>query len=532
MTEITSRLSTALADRYKIERHLGEGGMLPYLGMRSLFAGLIVSVGLGACLSSNRTEANDPNTLTIDYGGDAYLLGPAGDDTPKFLVFLPLARWDNSCRTGEHVGLAERWEYTPDRRRWTFHLRPNLRWHDGVPVTARDIEFSINLWKHPDVLWYGAAPVDSVDVIDDYTVTLFSRRPLTYSDLDWDVYYPKHLLEDLDPKGFFTWDFWTRPVGNGPYRYVRHDPETHIEFEANPDYYEGEPPIERVVITLAEVPGMLRLLAGETDLGGGDPLDAARFVQNDEFNVYYGGWGTPIRLVWNVRHAFFRDKEIRQALTMAIDRRALLRVVGLPDEIPISDGTYSSCHFERRDLPPAWPYDPAAAQSILDGAGWRDTDGDGIRDRNGQPFRFFTLVSPRWERAAIFAQDQLSRVGIRMEVQMLANSIVSERFGAGDFEAAIPRLSRLDFRFGQPDSPNGYTNVRVQELVARILETLDREILDRQYRELAEIFYDEIPGTFLHPRLRAMVARRWIRGLDGSMVGFPRVERLWIERDH
>lgn len=497
--------------------------------MRPLLLALVACTSLGACSSGNRTDAAESNTLRIDYGGGEYLLGPASDDNPKFLVFLPMARWDNPCKTGEHTGLAERWEYTPDRLHWTFYLRRDLRWHDGVPVTARDIEFTINLWKHPDVLWYGAGPVESIEVIDDYTMRIDYSQPGTLENLDWGVYYPKHLLEDLDPKEFFEWEFWTRPVGNGPYRYVRHDRETHIEFESNPDYYEGKPPIERLMIALADVPGMVRLLAGEVDLAVVYPYDATRFAGNPDFNVYYGGWGTPIRLIWNVRHELFRDKEIRQALTMAIDRRELARVLGHPDEKLISDGVYSSCQFQQRDLPPAWPHDPERARSVLEAEGWHDADGDGILDRDGKAFQFNTIVDPRWQRAAVFAQDQLRRIGVRMEVQVMDAGVVVEQFGAGNFEAAIPRGPNLDAAIGRRGSPTGYSNVRVQELWDQVQGEIDREARDRMYGELSEFYYDELPGTFLHPRLSAMVARRRVRGLGSSPIEFPLVDRLWIE---
>jgi len=272
--------------------------------------------------------------------------------------------------------------------------------------------------------------------------------------------------------------------------------------------------------------------SGETDWGEADPLDAAPFIEDEDFNVYYGGMLAPVRIVWNVRNPLFSDREIRQALTMAIDRRALAQALALPEDTPITDGTYSSCQFVRREIPPAWPYDTLAARRILVAAGWRDTDGDGVLDRDGQRFQFLTIVSPRRERAGIFVQNQLARIGVQMEVQMLAYNAVWERFDAGDFAAIIPRLPELDFKIGQPEAPNGYRNARVQELWTGIQEALENEALDRMIGELSDIYYDEIPGTFLHPRLRAQVARRWLRGIDASMAGFPRVERLWIERDN
>jgi ABC-type transport system substrate-binding protein len=109
--------------------------------VRTRFAVPKVVATLAACSPGARSDVDDSNTLTIDFSGDEYLLGPGWDDSAKFLVFLPLARWDDACKGGEHQGLAERWEYTPDRRQWTIYLRRNVRWHDGVQVTARDIEF-------------------------------------------------------------------------------------------------------------------------------------------------------------------------------------------------------------------------------------------------------------------------------------------------------------------------------------------------------------------------------------------------------
>jgi len=400
-------------------------------------------------------------------------------------------------------------------------------------VTAHDIEFNIKLWRHPDLAWYGGGPIDSVHVIDDHTLTLFLRSPGTTWMLTWDVYYPKHLLEDLDPKEFFEWDFWTHPVGNGPYRYVRHDPETHIEFAANADYYEGEPPIERVVITLGSgESNVVNLLGGAVDIVEMSPRDAEPFVQDDRFAVYYGNnFTVPVRLVWNVRHPFFEDKAIRQALTLAIDRRTLAGALGFPEDIPITDGTYSGCQLERGDVRPPWPYDPDAAGDMLDAAGWRDTDGDGVRERNGVPFRFETMVVGRHEQAAVFVQDQLRQVGVRMDVRVLESGVVFQRFKTGDFEAAIPRLPWLDRRLSEPNSPNGYDNARAQEIVRSMWVTDDGEELEQLYRELTDIYHEEIPGTYLYPRLRATVARPWIRGLDTTPSWLSAVHRLSIERE-
>jgi ABC-type transport system substrate-binding protein len=152
--------------------------------------------------------------MTVFYAdGDEWMMGPV-DLIPKLLMFLPLV--DVRDEPKGKWGLAERWEHSPDYREWIIHLRRNVRWHDGTPVTAHDIKFTIDLWQHPDVLYYAGANYGSITVLDDYTFKAIFTNP-SDSLLDgWDVYYPKHLLENLDPKelaGTFTtqsiyWKTW------------------------------------------------------------------------------------------------------------------------------------------------------------------------------------------------------------------------------------------------------------------------------------------------------------------------------------
>jgi peptide/nickel transport system substrate-binding protein len=321
-------------------------------------------------------------------------------------------------------------------------------------------------------------------------------------------------------------------VGNGPYRYVRHDPETMMEFRANPDYYLGKPSIERVVMKNGGSSPIHELLSGNVDIAWMDSLIAEKVAaRDDRFRVYYRLAMGPIRIVWNVRNLLFRDKMIRRALTMAIDRRSLLGIFNLPADLPITEGPYTSCMYERRQLKAPWPHDPDEAKRILEDTGWRDENGDGIRERNGRPFHFVAIVAPRWEKAAVFVQDQLLRIGIKMEVQMLSSwGLMEQRFAAGDFDAAIPRLPNTDQRIGE-FSQNGYKNSRVIELMGALKETVDLDASHRIYAELSEIFHDEIPGTFLFPRSSCRVAHRRIRGFARLSMNFLGMERLWIEEE-
>jgi peptide/nickel transport system substrate-binding protein len=404
-------------------------------------------------------------------------------------------------------------------------------------VTAHDIAFSIALWRHPDVQWYGAAAVDSAHAVDDHTVVFFYRRPGTTADLTWDVYYPKHLLEDLDPARFFEWEFWTRPIGNGPYRYVRHDPGTHFELAANPDYYRGEPAIQRVRIRLgSDESHRLNLLAGRVDITRLTSGTAERFLRDDRFAVYYDRTSfAPIRLAWNVRHPLFAEKAIRQALTFGIDRRELAAALGIVEAAPVTDGILSGCLAERGELRSPRPYDPARAERILEAAGWRDSDAAAVRDKEGVPFRFETIVPVNQEPAAVLVQQQLRRIGVAMELRVMEPTIVNRRFNAGEFEAAVPTLARFDrwIALPHPSSDartpgNGYDNSRARELWETVARTDSVDELLRVQRELSAIYHEEIPGTFLYARIHATVARSRVHGLDvtPNWLAFP--DRLSI----
>ena len=144
-------------------------------------------------------EAAPTEAITILVPAEERVLGPAWDDTPKFLMFLPLVNYERGSYCGEPTpALAERWEHSPDYRTWTVWLRENVRWHDGVPVTADDIKFTVDLLKHPDVLNYNAFTVDSVAVLDERTAKIFLMRPGRWPLKAWATFYP-HPAGDPKP---------------------------------------------------------------------------------------------------------------------------------------------------------------------------------------------------------------------------------------------------------------------------------------------------------------------------------------------
>ena len=484
-------------------------------------------------------SADHDSTLTVLY--------PLGDErnvlrrvAPASLVFLPLVSRNEE---GELEGrLARRWEHSPDYGIWTIHLRTDVRWHDGEPVSAHDIKFTLDLLKHPDVL-HVLPGAYSVTVLDDstYTITYQAKAVGTPVIEEGQKYYPKHLLEELDPKEFFRWEFWTHPVGNGPYRYVRHVPATMMEFEANPDYYRGKPRIERVVLKFGS-PSLPELLSGEVDVHYYlNRMDLLKLAGDPRFQAYqYTAGVDETAIYWNQRHPPFRDRNIRRALTLAIDRHELIQVLNYPEDTPIFDVIFTEQQIRRGELPPPLPYDPEEANYLLDEAGWRDVDGDGIRERHGTPFLFSTLIarSAAWggtlgEAAAVYLQEQLHQVGIQMDILILDPPAARARFEAGEFEAAIWTNDRRHLDLYSEGSPFGYGNPTVIDLLKKIQASMNPHEIDRLYRELWPIFQAELPITGLYPLVYTTVAHRRVQGLSTPYRAQPLhyMEHLWIEEE-
>ena len=446
-----------------------------------------------------------------------------------FLMFLPLAT------TGERGDLvpclAQSWEHSSGYREWTYHIRPHVRWHDGVAVTAHDVKFTLDLLGHPAVHEY---VFDSVTVLDDATVRI--RGGHGYQDDI--VYYPKHLLEHLNPKQFWEWDFWTHPVGNGPFRFVRYVPETMIEFEANPDYFRGKPKVNRVILKFSGKAGLTELLSGNADIvPDAEPAQIPQVARDPRYRVYHHAGPGALAIYWKCDYPLFSDARVRRALTLAIDRRELLRLLNLPIDLPITDGVFTARQFRRRKLPEPLPYDPRQARALLDAAGWRDRPGSGVREREGRPFRFTASVPDHsgYDRLAVYVQAMLRRVGVHMDIRVLDGAVMWTRLDGGDFVAAFmahqPGPHEAQKRYFGRDNPTGYRNPEAIRLIDRAVATADPDELDRIYSALTEIFRADLPVTRLLPGTRTCFAHRRVRGLSTPFRAEPDtyMEELWLE---
>jgi peptide/nickel transport system substrate-binding protein len=426
-------------------------------------------------------------------------------------MFIPLCDKDEEGRWREPL-LLERWEHSNDYTEWTFYLRKDVKWHDGKPVTAHDVKFTLDLITDPNVLIQHRL-FEEITVIDNFTCRIRSNRPFDVLELyTWYGICPRHLLEGLAPEKFYSWEFWNRPVGDGPYRYVRRVPKTMVELEANPDYYGGKPKeIERVVFKLGKNP-LIELMSGNVDAVINLPaLEAVKIAKDSRFNMYHGfEYWRVFAIVWNQHIDLFRNPAVRRALTLAINRRELHGVLNLPETTPIFDVPITKGQFHRGELPEPLPYDPEQAKRLLEETGWFEVRKDGVRENNGREFRFSLLVRAEQTLGAVYIQDQFRKVGIRMEIVTLAESVLKARWKSGEFDAILSDTSTTQkgwYLFA------GYDNPEFEQLLETVYWAPSLDERDIAVRKLWPIYRTDMPFTFLSPYVTFNIVHRRIRGL-------------------
>ncbi len=363
-----------------------------------------------------------------------------------------LFQYDPALRLVPRVAESARW--SADRTEVEIRLRDGVRWHDGKPVTADDVVFTVERARDPAVENRTFADLfrdlESIDAPDPRTVRArFHAASPGSLEAFLVPLLPRHIAEaDRD---LLAGTFVQHPVGCGPFRFVAYRPGEAIELEANDDYWDGRPSIDRLVFRIYPdaATSYQALLNGELDVlsvpaalweEARSSADAARFTAFSFTTLSV--WP----LVWNQAPStpYFHDPRVRQALIYALDRESFARTVARGLARPGVTTFHPDTVWADPDLQPR-PYDPHRAAELLDEAGWVDSDGDGTRDRGGIPFRF-TLLLPvgsmqLTRQIAEWEQQSWATLGVRAEIRQLEWQAFRELRNSGKFDAASYSLS-------------------------------------------------------------------------------------------
>jgi peptide/nickel transport system substrate-binding protein len=463
----------------------------------------------------------------------------------RFMLFTPLVRLDDEMNYQPY--LAESASISDDGLTLTFVLRDGMAWHDGTPVTADDVVWSVKTYMDPGLAYANAQYfqfIDRVEKFDERTVVFHFNA--AHSDaladfLEWEP-MPKHLLEGVGVANMRSAAFNRNPVGSGPFRFVSWTPNQQVVFEANPDFALGRPRLDRVVIRIIpeQTTELTELLTGRLDLMRAvQPSEAGRVESSDVARLITYSSRSYTYLAWNTTNPLFGDPRVRRALTLAIDREqivnALLYGYGT---VAVTDVLPFQWQFSK-DLEP-WPHDPEQARRLLAEAGWVDSDGDGILDKDGRPFRF-TLETNQGNDLRtdmlVIVQSDLRRVGIDAQPRLSEWNSLIARLKRKEFQTVVSGWS-VDFKFDPSETLGceggvynypSYCNPRADSLAQVALTTLDHEEARPLWHAYQEIIHEEQPYTFLYYLDERLGVSQRLQGVIGDARGhLVSVHEWWI----
>jgi len=501
-------------------------------------------LGLVPCLilavsGCPRPTARPPNTLVIGVLADIqnwnpYLTETKFSDDLLALVYPSLAVEMPDYH--EHPptfapALAERWESSENGLELTFHLRRDLIWSDGEPVTADDVVFTWQAQISEEVGWYGAYTkdfIDSVEKIDEHTVKFsFSQMyPYRLMDANEGLILPAHAWKDIPFEDWHSTSWLPHVVGAGPFLPTAHVPQQDITLAANTNYRLGPPAkISRVVwrIVPDQLSLMTQLLAGEFDFVSSLAPEEAQRIETDPnlrlVDIPHRGY---THICWNTTLPELADPRVRRALGMAIDRQTIIETVYRSYAQPSIGPILSTMWAFDETLEPL-PYDPQSASQLLADAGWRDDDGDGTLEKDGRPLalEFLTNAENKMRQdICMLVTRNLRAIGVSVTPRTVEWGTFLSRLRTGAFDGVVNRWvepTQIDLEDVWHTTPEGvessnygqYSNSEVDRLIEEVTEIRDIDLQKELYGQIQQLIVADQPYTFLVEgrKLRAISAR-------------------------
>lgn len=452
------------------------------------------------------------------------------------LLFTPLFRYGPEGTVEPHLARSASWDAA--RRRLTLELRDDVRWHDGAPVTADDVAWTLEraadvaygYWNAPDFASMRAAAAEGPT-----TVTVAFEAPFT-AGLEPFVgltVLPRHLLGDVAADAFVRHAFHRAPVGSGPYRFEERRPDGSVRLVRADSFPPelGAAYLDAVVVRVVpEVTTMAAELASGTLDACVTTASAAERLASREGVTVIGLEPPGMQiLALNTATAPLDDERVRRAVSAALDRAEIAAVVS-----PIARASGSALpavspwHRSVHRQPDA---DPEHAAAALDSAGWRSPGEEGPRtDAAGEPLRLTLTAPPPMADVLTVMQAQLARVGFDVSIELLEWAAFVGRIQDPERrpDAMVlglqpERLLRPDFRsFLHSDGPAnlaGFSDAAVDDLLARADATTRPDSLERIYTELQRVVAERIPLVFTIEVPRVLAIGPRVRGASAELAG-------------
>lgn len=383
---------------------------------------------------------------------------------------------------------------------WIFHLRNDIKFHNGQPLTADEVKFSLDRVVKLDARSRSMMEISATEVVDAHTLRITTNKPNPI--LPAVLHYPNMAI--IHPDSLKADGTFDKPIGTGPMMYGSFNDQTRVfTVEKNPDYWGGNVLLDGIVFT--SIPDhnsrTLAIEKGEIDFtvdipyNEVDRVDALPGINVEKFltpRVY--------RLIVNFDHSFLEDVRVRQAISLSINRTDIVENVLYGVGAPAKGIFLPTMAWSNKNLDPL-PYDPNKARQLLAEAGYVDTNGDGIVEKEGKSL-VLNLISgnnrPGLPPMAETIAADLKAIGIQTRVEIMTSAAATERLNAGSYDlnliaaniAMVPDPAYIVINWFRSDGPDNNGHYRNATLDALINDASQTTGLDERYAKFNRIEAD------------------------------------------
>lgn len=442
--------------------------------------------------------------------------------------------------------LADKVDVSPDGLKYTFHLKPGVKYSDGTPVTVKDYAFVLKVLHDPnydgetDVLSFKikggkeyhdgkANDISGIKVIDDNTVEVTVTEATAYTkDFLGEQYF---MPEAYYGKGFKKGNLDSikalnnKPIGSGQYVLKSFSPGQQVVFDANPNYFKGAPKVKSVIFkTTTEETNLSMLQTGETDMDNitvtEDNVEELKALGFLDVNIMpTNGYGY---IAFNHKEKKFQDPKVRQALTIGLNRKEIVQGVYGPyaNVINIPQSTESWSYTDEGIN--KYEFDTAKAKALLDEAGWK-VGADGIREKDGEKLTInfsATADNPVVEALLPIMSNNYKELGIKLTSETLDFNAIMDKKDTGKFDmffaawGLTPDPDTTTFITNGAQNDIGYSNKKVDELTLAGKHELDQEKRKQIYKQLYLELNKDLPTIFMYQRRDMWPVNGRVSGLE------------------
>lgn len=487
--------------------------------------------------SDNKEESKNGElqslTIALGHGLDYLGVDPYGsgkeNTTLRTVLFEPLAI---ETEAGQFEGgLAEDWSVNEVGTEWTFQLRENVSFHDGTPFTSSAVKTAFEHYMEDPLLSKRLA-ITNIDTPDDFTVIFTLQRPFApFLNVIGSFQCTIPSPTSFDENGNLI-----EPIGTGPFKLKTHTKE-RVEFIAYENHWRGKPGLDELnVVYIADQTTMiLALESGEVDLIGADgygvsQAELKRLQENSDFTVVQNPDSSSLEWVgFNLYKEPLNDINVRQAINLAINREEIAKFVyegfATPAVGPI--GFDNSIPWVNQNIE-GYEFDLDNAKQLLEEAGWTEKNEDGYLVKDGKVFELsFLIQSDRtWKPTGEVIQKQLADVGIKVNLELLDNTIIRDSIKQGNFNMAglgsMGKSAADPYYFFQYYfTKNGAGTIvtdheKLDTLVRNVVTTIDQNERQDIYNEIQQEVMNLTPGAFIVHPTRVTVMKKDIQGWEFS----------------